>query len=241
MKTIKQLLLLSTVLTLFVTTGCIDDFSIRGNGIVESESRYAKNFEKVKTSGPFDIYISNSDEYEVIVSAETNILPYIEVEVTNKTLYIGTKGLHNLRNTEPMEIFISTPCLEGIKQSGSGEVVTDFFESNDFDLCLSGSGYIETAIKCNSLEAKLSGSGEMYISGDADYSELKVSGSGEINSYDLLAKKCNANISGSGEVFVNVKNLLNAKISGSGNIYFIGDPVIISNISGSGSIIDTNE
>ncbi|MBN1819460.1 MAG: DUF2807 domain-containing protein [Prolixibacteraceae bacterium] len=240
MKTIKLIFLSISVFLLLFSTSCIDEFSVRGNGIENSETRFAQNFSKVKSSGAFDIHISNSDEYEVVVNAETNILPYIETEVNGNTLYISIRGLHNVRNTLPMEVYISTPVLEEIKQSGSGEIISDFFESNNFDVAISGSGYVETAVDCHKFDVTVSGSGQVYVSGVADYSDIHISGSGNVDAFDLYSKDCNANISGSGDIYTNVDRLLDVSISGSGNVYYIGYPSINSHISGSGKVISDN-
>ncbi|NQU87302.1 MAG: DUF2807 domain-containing protein [Mariniphaga sp.] len=240
MKTIKFILLSISVLFLLVSTSCIDNFSIRGNGIKESESRFAQNFNKVKSSGAFNIHISNSNEYEVVINAETNILPYIETEVNGSTLNISIRGVHNLRNTLPMDVYISTPVLEGLKLSGSGEIITDYFVSNNMDVTVSGSGLIETAVDCHLFEATVSGSGMVYVSGVADNSKIKISGSGKVDSYDMIVKDCDANISGSGDIYANIERLLDASISGSGSVFYIGSPDINAHISGSGKIINDN-
>ena len=240
MKTIKLTLTTLAFLTLIATTGCIDGFSIRGNGIDGSETRHTSTFDKVKSSGSFNVHISNGDEFEVIVMAETNILPYIETDVYGSSLSISIRSFHNVRNTLPMEVYVTMPYLEELKVSGSGDITTGYFECNHFDAAVSGSGQIETSVDCHNFDANISGSGTIMISGVADNSEFKISGSGTIDSYDLYSTDCRAVISGSGDIYTNVDRLLEATISGSGNVFFIGDPNIIQHISGSGKVINDN-
>lgn len=239
MKTIK-LLFFSAVLILFASTGCVDNFIIRGNGIETSEGRITNSFEKVKSSGAFDVHITNGDEFEVVVNAEQNVIPYIETYVSGNTLNIDIRGMHNIKNSLPMEIYVTTPNLEGLKLSGSGVITTDYFYSNSFDVSISGSGYISTAIEAKKVEAKISGSGKLVLAGIADDVKFDISGSGKIDSYDLAVKNCAAKISGSGDMWVNAENNLYANISGSGNIFYYGDPNVESNISGSGNLIHEN-
>ena len=59
-----------------VITGCIEDFTIRGNGIAATEGRITLDFTKVKSEGAFDVHITNGDEFEVVVNAESNIVSY---------------------------------------------------------------------------------------------------------------------------------------------------------------------
>jgi len=240
MKTIKLGIPALAIVLLFATSCCLDCFTIRGNGIDGSEMRHTGSFSKIKSSGSFRVHVTNGNDYEVIVMAETNILPYIDTYVRGGALSIGICGVHNIRNTLPMEVYITTPVLESLKESGSGEITTGFFESNYFDVAISGSGKVETAVDCHHLEASISGSGRVSVSGVADYSEFKISGSGRINAYDLFSTDCQATISGSGDIFANVEQLLEATISGSGNVFYIGNPTVIQHISGSGKVIDDN-
>lgn len=238
MKTIKQFSIY--ILLLFAATSCIEEFNIRGNGIEATEARTVSTFNKVRSSGDFEVQISNGEEFEILVTAEENILPYIETTVSNHTLFIDIKGVHNVRNRLPMNVFITLPDLESVRQSGSGNIVTDFFARDKMEFSMSGSGSISAAVDANVLEASISGSGWMIITGDANESDLSISGSGNIDSSGLTVNNCKANISGSGNMQVKAVKTLKAKISGSGNIYYTGNPVTELSISGSGRIVNRN-
>lgn len=239
MKTIK-LLIISAVALLFVTTGCMEDFTIRGNGIAATEGRITNGFDAVKSEGAFDVHITNGDEFEVVLNAETNILQYIETDVNNGTLRIHIRGIHNVKNRLPMEVYITTPNLEGIKQSGSGIITTDYFVSNHCDISISGSGKIITAFDAPTVDASISGSGKLEISGISNDAKFDVSGSGRIDAFNLELNNCRAIVSGSGNIWVNVERFLTATISGSGNIYYTGEADVETRISGSGNVIREN-
>lgn len=235
MKTIKQLLFFTMLL--FAATSCFEDFTIRGNGIAASQGRTVSSFNKVKSAGDFEIHITKGDVSEVVINAEENLISYIETSVSGNTLLIDIPGWHNVKHRLPMKVYVTVPSLESVKQSGSGNITTGFFESEKFELFISGSGSITTAVNANSITAGISGSGWMKISGDANQSDLSISGSGNIDSYDLAVDNCVAHISGSGDVKVNAEKSIFAKISGSGSIYYLGNPEIETNISGSGKVI----
>lgn len=236
MKTIKQFILSALILILGSTTSCIYD-SVDGNGIRASEERVATNFDKVNSSGTFEVYISQGEDYILIVSAEENILPYIETRVSNGILNIDNEDFKSIRNDLPMEVFITMPVLEGIKLSGSGSINTDYFVCDEMDIILSGSGRIQTSCSTEEVEATVSGSGLVNISGDTKTAEFNISGSGNIEAVQLSTMGCHSNISGSGDVWISVDKLLEANISGSGNVYCYGNPRIAKRISGSGNIV----
>jgi hypothetical protein len=238
MKTIKQFTIYTMLL--FAATSCIEEFNIRGNGIEATETRPVSTFSKVRSSGDFDIQITKGDEFEILVTAEENILPYIETTVSNNTLHIDIKGVHNVRNRLPMTVFITLPDLESVKQSGSGSIVTGFFTGEKMEIAISGSGSVSTSVDVNYIEANISGSGWINVTGDAYESDFTISGSGNIDGSELTVDDCSANISGSGNMQINAVKTITARISGSGNIYYSGNPVTELNISGSGKIIHRN-
>ena len=240
MKTIKHLFFYSALALLFATTSCIEDFTVHGNGIETTEGRIVPEFNKLKSSGSFDVHVTKGDEYEVVVSAESNIQPYIETYVSGTTLEIDIRGLHNIKNRLPMEVYVTVPNMESIKQSGSGVITSDYFTTNNFELFISGSGVISTAVEADHIHGSISGSGMLEISGTANQTDFAISGSGKINSYNLTSDACYATISGSGSMYVNAQDFIKANISGSGNVFYYGNPSLESHVSGSGRIIKAN-
>lgn len=240
MKTIKTPLLIALFALLIGTSSCVDDIFLEGNGIVETEFRRASGFDAVSSSGDFDVTIVPGDKYSVEITAESNLLSYIETDVVGNTLKIRTRGMYSLRDHRTIEIYITTPVLNGVALSGSGIIKTGSFLSDDFRVTLSGSGDIDTQISSETLKANVSGSGSIFIEGDTFESEFVISGSGKIKSYDLEQNVCQATISGSGDMYVNVSEAIDAHISGSGRVYYINYPVVHTSISGSGGVVDKN-
>lgn len=237
MKTRILQLWVGALIVALATTGCMDDLFIRGNGITLSETRFTRPFSEVNSSGSFIVHVSPGDDYEVVVNAESNLLPYIETDIRNGRLNINVAGIHSLRNTRPMEVFIVTPYLDAVRMSGSGEITTGYFDSESFEAVISGSGLIETAVDANFAKLAISGSGSIDIFGNVRNAEMAISGSGKIFAYDMALLDCNAAISGSGDMFVNATRNIDVRISGSGNLFYIGNPTIIAQLSGSGKII----
>lgn len=237
----NNLLITGAILLLLISaTGCTDDFIISGNGISTSEARLVPGFSGVISEGNFEVHISPGDDYEVIINAESNLLPYIETTVRDHNLRIYTRGLNQLRNKLPVEVFITTPTLTSLTQSGSGWISTGHFNGQDFRFVVSGSGTIETSADAVTVDAVISGSGNLWLVGSAYRANLTVSGSGEIDAWDFPLRYCEAVISGSGDIWTLVNRQLKATVSGSGNVYFRGNPQVESVVSGSGSVIHKN-
>ena len=236
----NNVFILSLFVLLLGAASCVEDSFLEGNNDFQTETRRASGFEDISTSGDFRVTVLAGDTYSVEVSAESNLLSYIETDVVGNSLKIRTRGVRTLHENYPIEVLITTPVLEGLSLSGSGWIKTDSFVTDQFKIALSGSGDIDTKVSARSLKANVSGSGTIFLQGDATETEMVISGSGKIESYDFEQSQCEAVISGSGEMYVNVSDRIDARISGSGRVYYINQPVVHTSISGSGAVIDRN-
>lgn len=240
MKTTKIPLLIVLMALLLSLSSCLDELFLEGNGRLETEYRTDAGFSGISSNGDFQVTVMPGNRYSVEVTAESNLLNYIETDVIDHTLRIRTSGNRILDHCKPIEIYITTPVLSGLTLSGSGQIYTGGFSSDEFQILLSGSGNIDTQISADVISANISGSGTVLMEGDAYETDFRISGSGKIKSYDLLQDHCQASISGSGDMYVNASETLDASISGSGFVYYISRPAIRSNISGSGKVINKN-
>ena len=249
---IPGLLLLMTGL---MFTGCYNQWhNVEGNYNVVTETRQFSSFNRVFNEGNFDVYIIQDGLNEVMVEAESNLIPLIRTRLEGTALVIDTKD--HLRNNYPMKVYVHITDLEEVRLSGSGlihaediitgDIETDISGSGEFFFSgtadnvkssISGSGSMDLGLICDNLETDISGSGEMEIWGTANNGDLHISGSGSIRAYELILQECHADISGSGSMYLTVEDYLNVKISGSGDVFYMGSPSLDINISGSGSVI----
>ena len=214
-------------------------------------------FNSIVNEGSFDVYIIQDSIFQLNIEAESNLISSIRTRVNGTTLIIDTKD--NLKNTRPMKLYIRTPDVNGVTLSGSGLIDLGDVSTPSLNVELSGSGLIRGAVDaqditvgingsgsanmgviCDMIDTYVSGSGEMYFNGSANTAYFNISGSGTVRAYDLPLLNCYANVSGSGDMFVNVSDILDVTISGSGSIYYIGYPQVSTNITGSGSVISKN-
>jgi hypothetical protein len=252
----KQAIILITIFSVAImfSTGCRKYFKVDGNNQVTSETRQLVSFDRVENDGTFNVYIRQDSIFSATVEAESNLIPHIRTRVNGNTLIIDTR--ENLRPNFPMNVYVTTPILQGAYLNGSGTVVCDSLDTEYLEMVLSGSGSMSGYANTNSLATRISGSGNISIeaytntcsatisgSGDMDLlgetlnGNFSISGSGNIRSYNFQQKECISKISGSGNMYLNVSELLDVTISGSGSVYYIGDPSITVRITGSGQVI----
>jgi len=210
-------------------------FSEMGNGNLVSSERSFSSFEKINGSGSAEVRFYASQEYRVVVTADSNLIDNVETYVRNNTLTIGTK--HGVYSFTELTVDVYCPALTAVSMSGSR-----CFSSNDtitastFDANLSGSGKINGTIDCNNFYARISGSGNITINGNSKDSNIDISGSGKFDGNEFSANNAVIRISGSGKAYICVTDDLQATISGSGELYYRGNPNVKSSVTGSGRI-----
>jgi len=246
--------------SIIILSGCTTRPCIKGNDIVVNETRDVGSFSAVSSEGSFDIYIIQDSTEMIEIEAESNLMPYIYTWVHGNTLVIKEQNNQCIKTNQPIRVYVHCTNMNRLSLSGSGiifgntPIVANAMNvtlsgSGDIDLdvtapsiqvTVSGSGHVELGAETDYVDAVISGSGEILLWGETEGSSFNISGSGNIYSYGMPQKSCFANISGSGDIYVNVSELLDVRISGSGSIFYIGHPNIIVNITGSGTIINQN-
>ncbi|MBN1924341.1 MAG: DUF2807 domain-containing protein [Prolixibacteraceae bacterium] len=261
MKTKVITLIVSIILTV-TFTGCyfnINQLTIVGNGELIEEIRNLPEFDEIVSNGSYNVYYEYADSHQVRIVCESNLMPYVETSVFDKRLDIRSPFHVSISHYLPIDVYIKSPSISRIVLAGSGEIETCTLNEPALEIELDGSGEIYSEFRGNDLDIKVTGSGEIYmdaecqaitywcnasgdltIDGFTDLSKYTIIGSGDVNALSFPCAEANINISGSGEVYINVEDRLNVNISGSGDVYYVGNPVINQIITGSGELINKN-
>jgi hypothetical protein len=233
--TSSLLILISALILVLMLSSCSFE-RIEGNYNVIDEDRQAQPFDELISSGSFRVYLTPDSVTSIQVTAESNILPYLYTISDGTTLRIGFKNGYNIRENFPVAVYLHSPHINTIHMQGSGILECKGFTEDRVELDLSGSGSIEGDFVANTMNADISGSGTITLTGIAKTTDLSISGSGNIRSLELSQTTCVSSISGSGDIYTNVRDHLQASISGSGCVYYQGDPEVDSHVSGSGKV-----
>jgi len=238
--------LLAITLFMVSLSSCVfddDDGSIfncvNGQGQVISQQLNVAPFTGIAIEGSMDVFITGGAEQNVVVEAQENIIPEIDLDVENGVWEIDFEDC--VRDLKDVKIFITIPELNYIRISGSGDVISEnILATETMVLRISGSGDMDLGLDVVNLDAEISGSGDMTFEGLADNFVMQIRGSGDFNAFSLDAINGEVEISGSGNARVRVSEILQVKISGSGNVFYKGNPIIDAQITGSGDVINAN-
>jgi hypothetical protein len=220
-----------------------------------AQVRNVKDFHGVEVSNAIDLYLSQSDEESVVVSAkdikyrdkiQTEVVDgilkiYYERESwklwqnSNKKLraYVSIKTINRLKASGASDVYISgsihvTDIVIGM--SGASDLkMTDngVIEGNKLEMNLSGASDFHGTVKLNELKMDQSGASDADIHGSVtNATNIECSGASDVKGFDLVTDNCTAKATGASDVKITVNKELNAHASGASSIYYKGNAVI---------------
>lgn len=192
-------------------------------GIDFTEVREVGPFRALSSGVPCNVYFEQADKQEVRVESTEEFAAKVLTEVEDGTLKLKLEPGRYPKLI--LRVVVSSPDIESLHISGSGNLVNEGGLRTDDDLALSvsGSGSIRMgAIDSRDFSARCSGSGGIRL-GQVTCAESKgaVSGSGSVRIERMSCAGLEATTSGSGSVTINSlisKGDVSARISGSGRI-----------------------
>ena len=193
------------------------------------ERTVAGSFDAITVSGGIDLYLSQSNNIAIAVSAANeNIRAGIKTVVEDGILKIYYDGPAGWRKRDrKLRAYVSFTELKKLNASGGCDVVlTDSLTGISFDMDLSGISGFNGSVYVKELKINLSGFSDITISGKASSVEIDCSGSSDVNGYELVTDACHVNASGTSDIKITVNKELKANASGASNVFYKGDAVV---------------
>ena len=228
-----------------VLTGCNRiEIGTDSGPLVTREYDYT-GFTVVEVGYAFELVITPSDTYSVIIRASEGAFDRIKVTKKGRRQEIGadTPFFHFFRSPT---VTITMPELRGLHLSGASEGnVTGFKTSGDFDLSLSGASELYMELETGDFEGELSGASEVTgslvaascdfnLSGASDTEltgsggNIKIDGSGasQVDLSDFTVNNAYVELSGASDTKLTVNGRLDVDLSGSSFLEYGGNPTL---------------
>jgi Putative auto-transporter adhesin, head GIN domain len=191
--------------------------TIKGSGILKTETRPVERFTAISLSGSASLEIEQTGQESLEITADDNLLELFTSEVRDGTLILGVTDGKIMWKGKGPRFKVTVSELRKLKVSGAGSVKA-------------------TNLDSDSLTISLSGAADGSIAGRSNNLSISVSGAGSLNAVDLQAKRATVIVSGAGDVTVNASDELDVRVSGAGDIWYVGSPKLQSRVSGAGTI-----
>lgn len=228
---------MKTLLAFFFCIFAIQSF---GQTIIDDKNAEVRNvgvFSGIKVSGGIDVYLSQSDNYALAVSAsDEKYREDIKTEIINGVLNISYNGgKFKFNSDRQLRAYVSFKTIESLEASGASNfIINGNLKSNSIRVKLSGACDIKGIVNIDNLDLNMSGASTVKISGAVQNIKIDASGASDMKNYDLVADNCMANISGASDIRITVNTSLSAKASGASTLFYKGNPER-RNISSSGA------
>lgn len=222
----KKILLFLLVFISGFSSGAQNTLVIDPNASVRNLSG---DFNAIKVSDGIDLYLSQSDDMAIAVSAaDEKFKEGIKTTIENNTLKIYYEGDKGLRfKNRKLRVYVSFKSLEKLHASGACDViVTGSISVPDLSMELSGACDFKGMVNVNTLKIELSGASDLRISGAANTVDIESSGASDVKGYELVTDFCNAKASGASDIYITVNKELNANASGASDIHYKGTALI---------------
>ena len=188
---------------------------LKGSGNRVVQKREAGSFKSISSEGAFNVRVVCQKDLSLEVEGDDNVLALVDTEVSNDVLHL--KNTRSYSVSEPIEIRISVPDLEGLSVSGAGK----------FDI---------TGLKNEKFEIDSDGAPQISVSGSTNVVDIDSSGAAKIDTHNLRATKGVVDSKGVSSIEVDVRDQLDVTISGPSTVTYQGDPSINKTIHGPGKL-----
>jgi hypothetical protein len=205
-----------------------------GSGNLETEVYAFTNFTEVEIGSAFEFEINQSSSYSINVTADDNVLDYVQVSKDGQTLKIRLGIVPRLWNIT-LRASVTMPQLRGLTASGASRgTVSGFSSTEDLDITVSGASRLTGDIIAGNVDFDISGASTIQLEGSADDMDANVSGASSFNLGDFIVNNADVDFSGASSGTINLDGRLDADLSGASRLWYIGEPTM-GNIDTSGA------
>ncbi|MGB6873146.1 MAG: head GIN domain-containing protein [Dehalococcoidia bacterium] len=229
-----------------------------GSGNLDTEEYAFTNFTKVEISTAFEFEIKQSSSYSINVTADDNVMDYVQVSQDGQTLKIRL-GPRRLLGSVTLRASVTMPQLSDLTVSGASRgTVSDFTSTEDLNITVSGASRgdiydlsstedvnikvsgasrVTGDITAGNVEFDISGASTVQLEGSANDMVASVSGASRLNLDAFIVNNANVNFSGASSGTVNLNGRLDADLSGASKLWYIGEPTMGTiNTSGASTV-----
>ena len=188
--------------------------TVVGSGNLVTKEEFITDFTSVDAGNGFDVEISQSSSYSVLITADDNILDNIDVSKSGDTLKVGIDWGVSF-DSVTLKIKIEMPEIQSLELSGGSQ------------------GKMEEISSTDPITVNLSGGSQLVGFGEAGDLLIDMSSGSQLDFTDFTGQDVSIELSGGSQATINLDGTLDADLSGGSQLYYIGDPTL-GNIETSG-------
>ncbi len=220
--------ILSVILALTFT---ITSFAQSTNsGGLSKTSHEVEDFNSISVSGARTVFLTQGDEYSVVVETDAKLQEFVTLEVKDNTLHFGFSK--KITKYKDLNFYVTAPNFNSIKASGASEVKSlETLVGEELKVNASGASDVKLDVKYKNIVSKLSGASDVTLSGSTTSSVVECSGASDFRAKNLKSNNSVVVASGASSCFVNATGNLTYEVSGASDVKYVSEPetVIVHN------------
>ena len=193
--------------------------TVVGSGNLATNEEFITDFTSVDAGSGFNVEISQSSSYSVLVTADDNIMDYITVSKSGDTLKVGVNWGVSF-DSVTLKVEIGMPEINRLELSGGSK------------------GKIEEISSADPISIDLSGGAQLVGFGEAGDLSIDMSSGSHLDFTNFTSQNVSIELSGGSQATISLDGTLDADLSGGSELYYIGDPTLGDIETSSGSSIN---
>jgi hypothetical protein len=225
----KKAIIIAVIVTVISVISAVSIYrgwpgGLVGSGNLETEEYAFTNFNEVEIGSAFEFEIKQSSSYSINITADDNVMDYVQVSQDGETLKIRLRRFISI-GPVTLRASVTMPQLHGLTASGASHgTVSAFSSTEDLDITVSGASRVTGNIIAGNVEFGISGASTIQLEGSANDIDANVSGASHLNLDDFTVNNADINFSGASSGTVNLNGRLDANLSGASTLWYIGEP-----------------
>lgn len=217
-------LLIVPILLLATLSSCN---KITPSGKIVSNDRNISGFTSISVESGLNADINIAQSEAVNVTADDNLLEYIETYVINKTLIIRVANNVSFAKHPNIKITVDARSLSALSGSGGAGLTLDYpLDTESFKVALSGGSRLSGRVLANNFTVDLSGGSRVNVEGSCSRLRLTGSGGSTMQGYDINSADANISLSGGSTAELTIYSTLNIDASGGSTLRYKGNAEI---------------
>ncbi len=211
------------------------------NNLITKEESF-RNFTSIAVDNVFTIEILKSDKYSIIVTADYNIIEFVEVEKIEDKLIIDLNEINEDYNltSATLQVEITTPKLYSLELSGGANgKIEEFTCTSSFAVDLSGNSILEGKfITTENVEVNVAGGSDIInFEGEANNLIIKATSASIVDLSEFVVNDTDVELNNGSGAIINLNGRLDAELRGASYLFYLGEPILGDIETSSGSTI----
>ncbi len=196
--------------------------SITGSGNPVTRDVAVADFSEIDAGSALKIDVTQGEVYAVAVTADDNVLDYVEVTKSGPTLRLSMKS-GSYANTS-VRVAVTMPDITAVRFAGAAKATMVGFKPRNLEVRLSGASQLTGRVDGGQLDVIVADASNLTLGGAADSLKVSASGASQVSLGDLSVNTAVVGLKEASNGTLNVKDRLDADLRSASNLYYVGNP-----------------